>query len=390
MKTKRFDFNFRPLQINVSMVVVGSVPDSQNYDADTDTHTPDYTIVNLIVQPNIGRIDKDEVLSSGSVNQDLANVEWYEVNKGAADTKIEDTNTDFEIVRNGTNAGRIRIKKNAKPHKPINLRFEAYYTDTRTNQVHHIIKTYQVQCKSATTSIPLLVLDAADQTIYNPLNDPATQTVHASLRLSGKECPEGKRLFVWEVMRGDGTFTTVGSDTTLDYDVKVSENGNSCIVDRSLMGTGLYLRCRARYSPDGTPSSVELSDTSPTKLVAFIRRIPKFEFDIGELPTNLPSGLLEIKPAAKIWDANGLIDNPERELLPLWYAATNVSSGQLSYSLVAHGMTPVLSTEKVNQTLGGVYGLDVKDVGPACAWEGADDDGDAVFVDADDNVILIK
>ena len=72
----------------------------------------------------------------------------------------------------------------------------------------------------------------------------------------------------------------------------------------------LYLRCRAKYSPDGNPSSVALSDNAPTKLVAFIRRIPKFEYDIGELPTNLPSGLLEIAPTAKIWNTNGMIDNP--------------------------------------------------------------------------------
>ena len=390
MKTKRFDFNFRPLQINVSMVVEGGVPDSQNYDADTDTYTPDYTIANLIVQPNIGRLDKDEVLSSGLVNQDLANINWYEVNKGAADTKIEDTNQDFEVVRAGVNAGRIRIKKNAKPQIPMNLRFEADYKDPRTNQVYHIIKTYQVQCKNSTTYTPLLVLDAAAQTIYNPLSDPDTQTVHASLRLGSNECPEGKRQFVWEVMREGGTFTAVGSDTMFDYDVEVSADGNSCTVNRSLMGTELYLRCRAKYSPEGKPGSVELSDNAPTKVVAFIRRIPKFEYDIGDLPTSIPSGLLEIAPTAKIWNTNGTIDNPERELLPLWYVATNKQSGTLDYSLIAHGMTPILSTRKMDQALGGVYGLDVKDVGPACAWEGTDDDGDAVFVDADDNIILIK
>ena len=59
MRTKRFDFNFKPLQINISMVVDGSVPDSQNYDADTDTFTPDYTISSLIVQPTVSRLDKD-------------------------------------------------------------------------------------------------------------------------------------------------------------------------------------------------------------------------------------------------------------------------------------------------------------------------------------------
>lgn len=387
MKTKRFDFNFKPLQINVSMVVEGGVSDSQNYDADTDTYTPDYTIdaSNLIVQPNIGRLDKDEILTPGLINQDLTNIVWYEVNSGKADTVIDKSNTSYEIVASGAKAGRIKIKKNAKPQIPMNLRFEADYKDPRTNQVYHIIKPYQVQCKNATQYTPLLVLDAAAQTIYNPLSDPDKQTVHASLRLGANECPTEKRLFVWEVMREDRTFSTVGSDI-LDYDVEVSEDGGSCTVNRNLMGAELYLRCRAKYSAEGDPSSVQLSDNAPTKLVAFIRRIPKFEFDIGELPTNLPSGLLAIAPTAKIWNTNGVIDNPERELLPLWYVATN-GTGTLNYSLIAHGMNPTLSTEKVSNTAGGVYGLDVKDVGPLCAWE--DSDG-TVFVDDEDNVILIK
>ena len=387
MKTKRFDFNFKPLQINVSMVVEGGVSDSQNYDADTDTYTPDYTIdaSNLIVQPNIGRLDKDEILTPGLINQDLTNIVWYEVNSGKADTVIDKSNTSYEIVTSGAKAGRIKIKKNAKPQIPMNLRFEADYKDPRTNQVYHIIKPYQVQCKNSTQYTPLLVLDAAAQTIYNPLSDPDKQTVHASLRLGANECPAEKRLFVWEVMREDGTFSTVGSDIW-DYDVEVSEDGSSCTVNRNLMGAELYLRCRAKYSAEGNPSSVQLSDNAPTKLVAFIRRIPKFEFDIGELPTNLPSGLLAIAPTAKIWNTNGVIDNPERELLPLWYVATN-GTGTLNYSLIAHGMNPTLSTEKVSNTAGGVYGLDVKDVGPLCAWE--DSDG-AVFVDDEDNVILIK
>lgn len=388
MKTKRFDFNFKPLQLNVSMVVEGGVSDSQNYDADTDTYTPDYTIdaSNLILQPQVGRLDKDEVLTPGLINQDLTNVVWYEVNSGAADTTIDKSNTDFEVVASGAKAGRLRIKKNAKPQIPMNLRFEADYKDPRTNQVYHIIKTYQVQCKNATQYTPLLVLDAAEQTIYNPLSDPDKQTVHASLRLGANECEEAKRLFVWEVMREDGTFSTVGEDTTLDYDVEVSTDGASCTVNRSLMEAELYLRCRAKYSAEGNPSSVQLSGNAPTKLVAFIRRIPKFEYDIGELPTNLPSGLLAIAPAAKIWNTNGMIESPERELLPLWYVATN-GKGTLSYSLIAHGMNPTLSTAKVSTTLGGVYGLDVKDMGPTCAWE--DSDG-AVFEDSDGNVILIK
>lgn len=389
MKTKRFDFNFKPLQINVALVNNDGVPDMQNYDADANVYTPDYTLVNLIIQPRISRIDKDEVLTAGEVNKDLANIKWEQIVSGKR-TEITDstaTNPPFKVVRSGNNAGRLTICQNVKPQIPLNLIFSCDYTDPRTNQVYHVEQTKQIQCKNSTTYTPLLVLDAAEQTIYNPLKDPDTQTVHASLKLGADECPTSKRLFVWEVMREDGTWSTVGEDTTLDYDVTVSSDGASCTVDRSLMGAELYLRCRAKYDIDGNPSSVTLADGAPMAMVAFIRRIPKFEYDISEAPTNIPSGLLAISPTAKIWDTNGIITNPEKELLPIWSVATNKQSGTLSYAQIAHGASPILSTEKLSTLLGGVYGLDVIDVGPTCAWEDSDD---ALFEDGDGNVILIK
>lgn len=386
MKTKRFDFNYKPLQINICLSVDGSVPGKQNYDADANEYTPDYTLTPLTIQPAISRLDKDEILAAGRINQNLANIKWYEIISGTR-TLIESTNTNYEIVTSGGNAGRIKVNKNAQPQLPITLEFYAEYTDTRTNQIHVIRETYQIICGNATTYIPQLVLDAADQTIYNPLTDADSQTVHASLKLGANECPTANRLFVWEIFRDDNTWTEVGTDTTLDYDVTVAADGASCTVNRSLMGSELYLRCRAKYDKGGNPGGVTLTDASPTKVVSFIRRIPKFEFDIAGVPTDIPAGLLAVAPEAKIWNTNGPINNPEKELLPLWYIATNKASGSLSYSQIGHGTAPILPTKAMSETLGGVYGLDVVDCGPTCAWE--DSDG-AVFVDADDNVILIK
>ena len=74
MKTKRFDFNYRPLQINVCLAVDGSVPGQQNYDVDTAAYTPDYTITPLVLQPTVSMMDRDEILQPGKVNSKLANV----------------------------------------------------------------------------------------------------------------------------------------------------------------------------------------------------------------------------------------------------------------------------------------------------------------------------
>lgn len=384
MKTKRFDFNFKPLQIDLSFMVDGSVPDKQNYNGDNNTYTPDYSLTPCIIQPVISRMDKDEVLQAGQLNHELANVRWYEI-QGGTTTLIEDSNAGYEITRSGAQAGRIKVKRNAAPNNPITLQFYAEYADTRTGQLHIIQGTHKVFCGNATAYIPQLVLNAADQTIYNPINDPDTQVVTASLRLGTNECPAAKRIFVWEIYREDNTWTAVGED--LDYHVTVAVDGGSVTVNRALMGKDLYLRCRAKYDPDGNPAGVTLTDAAPAKIVAFVRRIPKYEFDIVGAPVNIPAGIVAIAPEAYIWDVNGPIDNPERELLPIWYMATNQASGSLSYSQVAHGSKPTIPTKAMSTIHGGVLGLDVIDAGPNCAWE----DGDGhIYEDGDGNIILIK
>lgn len=385
MKTKRFDFNFKPLQLNITISVDGSVPDRQNYNADTDEFTPDYTLTALILQPQVSRLDKDEIVAPGNVNSLLANVKWYEI-VGGTRTLIEAANTDYEITASGGQAGRIKVMKNAQPNIPITLEFYAEYVDSRTGQVSVIHATHIVKCGNATAYMPDLVLDAADQTIYNPLNDPDTQAVHASLRTGAAECATANRQFVWEVLRADGTFTALGSDNS-DYWASVSSDGTTCTVNRKLMGSGQIVRCRAKYDIDGNPGSVTLTDAAPQAIVAFVRRIPKFEYDYA-LPVNIPAGLLQMYPEIYIWDVNGAIANPEAVLLPIWYIGTNQASGTpSSYAQVSHGFSPVIPTTYLSQLYGAVVGLDVKDPGPLVPW--ADADG-KVFKDADGKIFLIK
>lgn len=387
MKTKRFDFNFRPLQLNVALSVSGSVPDRQDYDGDAGAYTPDYTLTALTIRPSISRMDKEEILTPGEVNAQLTNIRWYEI-IGGISTLITVNNASYEVITAGGDAGTIKVKKNAAPGEPITLEFHAEYVDSRTGQIHVIRASHLVKCGNSTRFIPLLLLDVDDQTIYNPLTDTDTQAVHASLRLGAGECPAAKRVFVWEVCRDGSTWTTVGEETTLDYPLTVSADGVTCTVNRKLMGTELYLRCRAKYDADGTnPGAVVLNDAAPAKIVSFVRRIPKYEFDYA-LPTNIPFGLLQMHPELFIWDTNGPIDNAQDVLLPLWYIGTNQASGTpASYAQVSHGYSPVIPTSHLNNVFGAVVGLDVLDPGPACCWE--DNDG-AVFTDGDGNVILIN
>lgn len=385
MKTRRFDFNFKPLQVSRTIAVDGSVPARQTYDAESGLFTPDYTLTPLIIQPRIGRMDKDEILTSGSINHLLANVRWYEIIDGTK-TLIETTNADYEITASGKDAGRIKVKKNAEPQHPITLEFYAEYTDSRTGQLYVIQDAFPIMCRNS-TALPELFLDAADQTIYDPLIDVADQTVTASLKLGTKECAVDNRLFVWELLRDDGTWSVVGAEPALDYCIDVATDGLSAVVHRDLMGESLALRCRAKYDPEGNPATITLNDGSPCKVVEFVRRIHKYDFDIVDCPVNIPSGMLAIAPRASIYDTHGEIANPERELIVLWYVATNKARGALWYRLIAHGQEPdMLPTSAMNAQFGAVYGIDVKDIGPVAAWE----DGDGkLFEDGDGNIILI-
>lgn len=383
MKTKRFDFNWKPLQLQISFAVDGSVPGQQNYNADTQEYTPDYTLTPFILQPVISILDKDEVLAAGSINHALTNVRWYEIINGTK-TLIASDNADYEITTGGGNAGRIKVKKNAEPKVPITLVFYAEYIDSRNGQVMVVQGSYLVSCSSA-SDVVRVELDAAAQTIFNPLSDAQAQTVTATVWVGDKICDASKYALVWEVQDENGSWYTAETDAVMDYDITV--NGNSVTINRWLMGSEMHLRCRVKYSADGNPGSVALTAASPQAEAVFVRRIPKYEFDITGVPYNIPAGHLTVAPTAIIRTTNGEIANAETELLPLWYMATNKASGSLSYSLTAHGKSPVIPTTKMDKNYGAVIGLDVVDRGYAGAFTDAADG--AVFCDADGSVLII-
>ena len=381
MKTRRFDFNWKPLQLQVSITVDGSVPDGQNYNADSAEYTPDYTLTPLILQPNVSIIDKDEMLASGRVNHQLANVRWYEIINSTR-TQIPSDSAYYEMTTSGGNAGRLKIKKNAAPEVPITLEFYAELADTRNGQLLVIHSTYQIKCSNASDAVRV-ELNAESQTIYNPLTDPDSQTITATVWVGEGHPTSSQYALQWEKLGEDNTWHVVGTDD-MDYDVSAS--GDTCTINRRLMGDCGAIRCRVKYSAEGTPSSVTLTAASPQAVAVFVRRIPAFEYDILGVPVNIPAGLLSVAPEALIRTTNGVISNPTNELLPLWYIATNRASGSLSYTLVADGMAPTIPTGAMDSNYGAVIGLDVVDRGPICA---AEDYSGTLFTDNDGKVFIM-
>ena len=67
--------------------------------------------------------------------------------------------------------------------------------------------------------------------------DTDKQVINASLLLGSEECAKNKRQFVWELLRSRGQFSAVTAD---DLEIKISDDGASVTLDRSLMGKRIW------------------------------------------------------------------------------------------------------------------------------------------------------
>lgn len=381
MKYKRLDFKYTPLQVNTSKTISGSVPLEQTYDANQNEYAPNYELTPCVLQPVVGIIDRDNILESGRVNSELTDIAWYRVENGVEGNALVSTPRKHVITSSGNDAGKLLWYVNAAPQKPILLRFKAKYLDSRTNKVHRITMDYSINCKNATLYKPTLLLSSGDR-YYNPLRDTDKQVINASLRLGSEECAKEKRLFIWEILRDRGQFSAITAD---DLEIKVSADGTSVTLDRSLMGKRICIRCRAKFSADGNPASVDLSDATPSRIVNIVRRIPFYDYDILDTVDEVLPDTKVVNPAATISDNVGEIANPTRELQVLWWMAPNNSIHFENAVLVGHGMSPIVPTDLLDPSRGAILALEVKDLDPLALAMDADG---KVFVDADGNPFI--
>lgn len=391
--SRRFDIIHKPLTLTVTLEPSGSVTTKQQFNAmawDEEEaayyaeYVPDYTVTPCSLFPQVSIFDPDGALTSGSANSRLYNIKWYKI-VGGVRTQILDTTEGYTITTSGSRAGELAIGVNLDPKTSATYEFNAEFLDTRTNQIHYIQQSYLMVCRDVTEGTPEVRLDTPELTLWNPLVDDDEKTVSASLWLNGQEVPSQYRAFVWEVLRSNGAWTTVGTDNS-DSDITASSDGVSVVVNRRLMGDDIQFRCRVKYSTAGTPSSVALTLAAPTAGARMKRYIPKYDPSYGGVPSNIPPGTSYIYPEARVKFSKYEASNWEDELVATWHMATNKTSGSLTYTQIAEGKSPEIPTSLISQSVGGVLELRVEDRGAWGAW--ADADGSAL-TDAGGAVLML-
>ena len=366
MRQSYISFDYKDLAPVINISPAGAVSDTQNYNGTMNEWAPDYSLTPLVLCPSVKVIDPDG-RSTADVTSQLADVTWYEVSQGteSAITDNEQSPQDATKLKytlgTAANGWRLQLNANVNAGEKLSLRFKAKYLDPRKNAVMMLNYDCVVICRNETITSPDLVVDFPEASTWDPIyhSDSKTITIKAKMMLPNGPVPSGKTIVVRDMLRDDGTWSAIGS-SILDNEVSVNTDGSELTLDRSLMGTRIDLRVRAKFDPDGNPASVTLDDTSPEKRISCVRELCYYDYE-NTTPRNIPPDATRIRLTCRIHGDKGDVPTPERELQFVWYTSTNTATP--SYSEIGRGQNIDVSTSFVTAS-GGMTAVEVKDRGP--------------------------
>ncbi|MCM1356422.1 MAG: hypothetical protein NC212_08465 [Staphylococcus sp.] len=366
MKTSYISLAYKDLAPVINISPSGGVGNTQNFNAATGEWAPDYSLSPLVLRPSVSVIDPDG-RASGDVTTKLTDARWYEVAAGketlitGTEAATEDSTKKKYTLGKAADGYTLQLNSNVAAGEKISLRFKAKYLDTRKNAVLVLSYDCVVKCLNETLTTPDLIVNFPESSTWDPIYETtATVKIKADLLLASGIVDASKRVFVWEMLRDDNTWSEVGS-SILDNECSISADTSELTLDRSLMGTRCDLRVRAKYDPDGNPAGVVLNDLSPEKRISVVRQICEYWYNNVSPRSAAVDGKM-VRLRCVIEGAKGNLPTPERELEFIWYVTSNPTNP--SWSEVARGQNVDVSTSFVSEADGALTAVDVKDRGP--------------------------
>ena len=378
------DLSFSPLTVTTGITVDGNVADVQTYDQSAEQFAPDYTQTFLVLVPRMVVADPDGMIAAGAVQ--MTNMHWFVTENG---TEKEVANgPDYQMSADG----RISIRRNVDAGKTLLFRFTGEWLDPRTGDLYRMEKTHTVSCESESAPAKLS-LNFPELTEWDPTTgENAVVKIKADLKTGSTAVAAANREFVWEKKdRNDADFCRIYRETDanydlMDYDVALSADGTTLTLDRSLMGDGVEIRCRAKYDPYGAPGSVTLNDRSPQAKASFSRTIP-VPTVVALSPQKFDPSQKTFSPEAAFFIGRRQITDPSKWWRTRWYMSKGVAAGTVSRTLVGEGVKPSLSTSLIAQSYGATLQPGITEIGPLSALVTADG---SVIVTSDGAPILVN
>lgn len=370
-------FNYRPLEVSPSIVVSDSVADIQSYSVADGGYAPDYTLTNLCLEPRIYICDGNGIKTSGLANSLISSVVWTVTESGTT-TTISDSNADYKVVRtassDGLKIGTLLVKRNLNPNRPLTFTFTCDLADATTGEVHKITLQHTVRCISIDPELSLSV--DCGMPSWDPLRDPDSRTVTATLFAGTNKAADSQWVCLWEALRNDGTWSECGTDF---FDWCFTVSGKSITVNQRTMGGEQKLRCRAAYDAAGSPSVSDITEQSPTAYFSLKRRIPSLYATI-EQTRSLAGGQTQFTPTARVrtHGQKGEVSLTTGDISLKWYVRKASATSLGAKTAIADGQSPTIKdVSKIDSTYGGVLDLEIVDNGPLAAW--ADSDGSVIM-----------
>ncbi|MCD8030035.1 MAG: hypothetical protein LUF85_04195 [Bacteroides sp.] len=284
---------------------------------------------------------------------------------------IDEADSRYEITTSGVHKGRIIVKHNVEVLAPYTLYFYAEYVDPRTNQVLVFRDSHQIICINESPALPTLQLSVPETVLYSPWDDPARQTITATLMMDNDVLTGTTQRKFWWYKQLEGTIRLL--DPELDPEV-VSITDNTLIIDREFMGDEVGIVCKGEYATSHRQIPAAPSGSALVATTRICRRIPDFDYDYSGVPTQIAPDQTTIYPKLIITTNKGVVSNVMGVLRASWYVKKNTSGA--TWQQVSHGATPALSTSYIKDSTGLSMdlGVEIEDRGPFCIL--TDKDGD--------------
>lgn len=365
MIVKKIGINYLPIKTYFSIEVEAASQPVQEFDAVTGEYYPDRTLVPLVLTPKAAYFDPNDSSTTDNAAPLLTDGHWYRIDNttGATfdiSTEIS-SGSDYVIdtVAGSPTYGRISIKENVNPGNPVTYVFRATLVHPNGERVP--METHWQARTRATETVPVLGLDNAAESLYNPWGTEDEFPLNPTLR---PDVPG--TTYAWESCHS-GVWGALGS-TPLDWAVTTS--GNGVKVKRSVMQDRLDLRCVATI-PAGAGKTI-----TETVTASLVRRLPAFRYDFVQAASVNPTDTT-ISPSAIIKSGRDIIADPGVEVDIVWRNASG--------TVVGRGMRPVIPLSSLGAAM--EIGLDITDAG---GWKALTDSDGAVLTDSSGAVLIVK
>lgn len=273
----------------------------QKYDAPSQSYIPNRAATPLVLKPILLVEDPDGLIPYGDYTSQLSNVTWtlmLTVNGTTAAlpaTNGADTNY---TVNSDTKV--LTLSYNVQPANILNVKFSAYYTDTRRGEVHHFEWSRDLNTEEQTDlNVSLDTGKWKGSVQLMPFKNWGQFGIPVQLKNGADDIPDANCNYQWQWWNG----TTFSADFSECPWLVSGEQTKEIVVDQDYI-ENLVLRCKAYAYND--------QHTTQYFVTRLRRWYGQFDYDV-----ELPKGKYIFQDtnlvALEAWVANasrGIISNP--------------------------------------------------------------------------------